>query len=129
MLDAGRRVRPDLYVIAELFTGSEATDNIFINRLGINSLIRGSFITRRQRRYSSLTLQIAKMFEFSFAEALNAWDSHEQGRLVYLYGGETVGAFQLLSNIQLLSPTIAHAIFYDVTHDNPSSIKLVLVNF
>ncbi|CAH8497026.1 unnamed protein product [Dicrocoelium dendriticum] len=94
MLDKARAVRPNLYVVAELFTNSEYQDNIFINKLGLNSLIR---------------------------ETLQVCDANALGAQLYRYGvPRPTGAFFTHIFDQRLYPSVAHALLYDQTHDNPS---------
>ncbi|KAL0067147.1 bifunctional 4-alpha-glucanotransferase/amylo-alpha-1,6-glucosidase [Marasmius tenuissimus] len=115
MLDAARVVNPDLYVCAELFTGSEEMDLLFVKRLGINSLIRESY---------------------------NGWDPKEYSRLLYRHGvGKPVGSMDgacMTSIEEIPSPTgkgpvrqaivtplngdMPHALLYDLTHDNESPL-------
>jgi len=59
LLDVARETRPDVYICAELFTGNEDRDILFVSHLGISSLIR---------------------------EAMQAWGPQELSRCVpYLY--------------------------------------------
>ncbi|KAK7429968.1 bifunctional 4-alpha-glucanotransferase/amylo-alpha-1,6-glucosidase [Neonectria magnoliae] len=121
ILDEARRVRPDLYVVAELFTGSEEMDYVFVKRLGLSSLIR---------------------------EAMQAWSTGELSRLVHKHGGRPIGSFEVdevsksdvrsptgsptkakngVSNgrgdcsreiIRRIKPSPVQALFMDCTHDN-----------
>ncbi|KAF9268988.1 glycoside hydrolase family 13 protein [Marasmius fiardii PR-910] len=115
MLDAARVLNPNLYVCAELFTGNEEMDLLFVKRLGINSLIRESY---------------------------NGWDPKEYSRLLYRHGvGKPVGSMDgacMTSVEEIPSPTgkgpvrkaivtplngdMPHALLYDLTHDNESPL-------
>jgi glycogen debranching enzyme len=117
ILDEARRVRPNLYVVAELFTGSEDMDYVFVKRLGLSSLIR---------------------------EAMQAWSTGELSRLVHRHGGRPIGSFEVdeISSaevrshskdqgasatngqeytreiIRRIKPVPVQALFMDCTHDN-----------
>lgn len=116
LIDHARTINPDLYVVAELFTGSEDKDTIFVSRLGINSLVR---------------------------EAGNAGDPKEFSRITWRYGlGKPFGSIHgacLTTSSYVASPTLSgrgpirpcvispivgslpHALLYDQTHDNEST--------
>lgn len=112
LLDEARRVRPNLFVVAELFTGSEEMDYLFVKRLGISSLIR---------------------------EAMQAWGTGELSRLVHRHGGRPIGSFEVdevtgadkklavgetksqtkdREMIRRIKQSPVHALFMDCTHDN-----------
>jgi len=115
LLDEARKVRPNLAVFAELFTGSEEMDFVFVERLGLSALIR---------------------------EAMQAWGTGELSRLVHRHGGRPIGSFeidevfgdekqqwsagQLMNGNTALKPEAirrikrspVHALFMDCTHDN-----------
>ncbi|KAI9833476.1 MAG: hypothetical protein M1819_003634 [Sarea resinae] len=114
LLDEARKVRPNLCIYAELFTGSEEMDYVFVERLGISALIR---------------------------EAMQAWGPGEISRLVHRHGGRPIGSFEVddvpssskaqppSAKINGTSPTEGklvrrirqspvHALFMDCTHDN-----------
>jgi glycogen debranching enzyme len=110
LLDEARKVRPNLTVFAELFTGSEEADYVFVKRLGINALIR---------------------------EAMQAWSNGELSRLVHRHGGRPIGSFDLdlptagsshaiasatadsgEESISHIRPCPVQALFMDCTHDN-----------
>ena len=113
-LDEARKVRPDLAVFAELFTGNEQTDYAFVKRLGLSALIR---------------------------EAMQAWSTQELSRIVHKHGGRPIGSFEInvLGDERRLPPDTSltddaqhstqeeikrirespvHALFMDCTHDN-----------
>lgn len=110
LLDEARAVRPNLTVFAELFTGSEDIDYVFVKRLGLSALIR---------------------------EAMQAWDAEELSRLVHRHGGRPIGSFDIdlpsavnshaiasadtggsEESISHIRPSPAQALFMDCTHDN-----------
>ncbi|KAF2842970.1 glycoside hydrolase family 133 protein [Patellaria atrata CBS 101060] len=110
MLDEARKVRPNLAVFAELFTGSEEMDFVFVKRLGISALIR---------------------------EAMQSWSTQEMSRLVHRHAGRPIGSFEIdditatdvpaaqgatggtrRELIRRIRQSPVHALFMDCTHDN-----------
>ena len=113
MLDEARKVRPNLAIFAELFSGSESTDNVFVQRLGLSALIR---------------------------EAMQCWSPAEMSKLVHTNSGIPIGSFFAddvtnadkgdssdgephhaplqAETVHRIRPSQVHALLYDCTHDN-----------
>ena len=83
-----RKINPNIYIFAELFTGSPKLDEHFVTTLGIDSLIR---------------------------EAMHSYDASDLARQLVRYGK---GSMTHSSKRNLLGGSLPHALFMDCTHDN-----------
>jgi len=54
ILDEARKVRPNLYVVAELFSGSQEIDKLYVEKLGINSLLREAIMPGNPKDFSTV---------------------------------------------------------------------------
>ncbi|ODQ80080.1 glycoside hydrolase family 13 protein [Babjeviella inositovora NRRL Y-12698] len=109
LLDVAREVNPNVYVVAELFSGSEEMDTMFVERLGLSSLIR---------------------------EAMQAWSVEELSRLVHRHGGRPIGSLQWLPLDEFAYPAMdekrgealvardEHNLGVDATRDSASELAI-----
>ncbi|KAF8817713.1 Amylo-alpha-1,6-glucosidase, partial [Cardiosporidium cionae] len=100
MLKESRKVRPTIWIYAELFTGDRQMDLFYERELGINALIR---------------------------EAMQTYSPRDLGGLVVQYGGGKVSGSleRIISSLRnkinpmkSLIPSLCPALLFDCTHDN-----------
>lgn len=109
MLDVARRERPDLYTVAELFTGNQEKDVTFLQKLGLTTLVR---------------------------EAMAVGDVGNLAALVHRNGGKPIGSFKQefvtrgvdgvgeeRELIKAVTSSPIHGLVMDCTHDNEVPMK------
>ncbi len=111
IIDAARAINPNLYIIAELFTGSEEMDLAFVSRIGINSLVREAYNGNDPKDMSRL------LYRFGVARAIGSMDSACLARHEELPPPTGRGPIRNCV-VMPLRGSAPHAVFYDVTHDN-----------
>ncbi|KNC47552.1 uncharacterized protein AMSG_02577 [Thecamonas trahens ATCC 50062] len=101
LLDAARAIRPNLYVMAELFTPSAERDAEYVAHLGIHNLIR---------------------------EGLHVTSPRALADFLYTYSGARLPVAALSRELAGVPPHVPRhkpgAIVYEATHDNPAVAEL-----
>ncbi|GAA6064028.1 hypothetical protein JCM10212_004260 [Sporobolomyces blumeae] len=113
LLDKARKVNPNLYVCAELFTGSQELDMLFVCRLGINSLIREAMNSNSPKEESGL------LYGFGLGKPIGSMDTDclaEEATVEF--NGQ-----QLSAKVIPHAGSNPHAFLMDCTHDNESPLS------
>ncbi|GAA6000015.1 bifunctional 4-alpha-glucanotransferase/amylo-alpha-1,6-glucosidase [Rhodotorula paludigena] len=113
LMDKARKVNPNLYVCAELFTGRQELDLLWVCRLGINSLIREAYNANSPKEESGL------LYGFGLGKPIGSMDTD-------CLAERTTVSFRGASREAKLIPhpgSTPHAFLMDITHDNESPLS------
>ena len=102
LLKEARRLCPDLFIFAELFTQDQSVDIEYISKLGIDVIVRE-------------TAKKASYYQ----------DVRRYTDLLFSVGGEDLGSLHYIKECpRHVVSTVLPSLLYDMTHDNKSLIEL-----
>ncbi|GAA5876001.1 hypothetical protein JCM3774_002310 [Rhodotorula dairenensis] len=112
LMDKARAVNPNLYVCAELFTGNQDLDMLWVCKFGINSLIREAYNANSPKEESAL------LYGFGLGKPIGSMDTD------CLSERTTVEVKGVRQEAKLIPHpgSQPHAFLMDVTHDNESPL-------
>ncbi|GAA5939281.1 hypothetical protein JCM1841_004844 [Sporobolomyces salmonicolor] len=113
LLDKARKVNPNLYVCAELFTGSQELDMLFVCRLGINSLIREAMNSSNPKEESGL------LYGFGLGKPIGSMDTDCLSERTTI----TFAGARRTAKVLPHPGSSPHAFLMDCTHDNESPLS------
>ena len=106
LAEKAREVNPDLIIMAELFTKKEK-ETVFVNRIGINLLIRELIWCGDARNLSAIIHRFGGGYDHMLGKI-------EENKFDYVKNDVNV----TLRNMKYLLPSLPHSIIFDLTHDN-----------
>jgi glycogen debranching enzyme len=110
LMAQARQVNPDLIIMAELFAGTKERELLFINRIGINLMIREAIYCSNPSELDEKLYRYGSGGKDAVLGALNTAVKK------YVRKGTDIEAI----GYNILSPIYPKSIIFDITHDNPT---------
>jgi hypothetical protein len=114
LMAQARIVNPDLIIMAELFAGTKERELGFVNRIGINIMIREAI-------YCTNTDELdEKLYRYGSGGKNTVLGALDPRVKRYVARKDSLGEFVDALDYYLLTPITPKSIIYDITHDNPT---------